>query len=247
MYAHMRRNTHSLCRLVFGLLPLTFVAVLAATVLTACHDTETYAEQKEKERKAINNFLSRDIAICTHEGDTAIHVGHINVISESQFYRQDSLTDVSKNEYVLFASTGVYMQIVRPGVGQKLQSGQTKRVIARYIEYNILADSLQSRSDILYYSTTPDIIDITNNYGTFTASFNIENGGGAMYRIYNNSTVVPSGWLVPFTYIRLGRQVNEGDQIAKVRLIVPHSQGQANAQSGVYPCFYEITFQEMRN
>jgi len=220
---------------------------LVTSVLVACDDNETYAEQKEKERKAINSFLNRDIAITTGDGDTAVYVGHINVISESQFLSQDSMTDISKNEYVLFASSGVYMQIVRKGVGAKLEHGESKRVIARYLEYNILSDTIQSRSDILYYSTTPDIIDITNNYGTFTASFNTENGGGAMYRIYSNSTVVPSGWLVPFTYIRLGRQVNEGDKIAKVRLIVPHSQGQANAQSGVYPCFYEITFQETRN
>ena len=243
MYAHMR--LHTTISRPAGLLILALV--LLSTAFTACSKGETYAEQKEKERKAINKFLNRDVAIVTNEGDTVIHVGHINVISESQFYRQDSLTDVSKNEYVLFAGTGVYMQIVRPGVGEKLQNGQTKRVISRYLEYNILTDTIQSRSDILYYSTTPDIIDITNNYGTFTASFNIENGGGAMYRIYGSSTVVPSGWLIPFTYIRLGRQINEGDKIAKVRLIVPHSQGQANAKSGVYPCFYEITFQETRN
>lgn len=243
MYAHMRH--HSTISRPVSLIILALA--LLATTFTACSKGETYADQKEKERKAINKFLNRDVAIVSNEGDTIIHVGHINVISESQFFRQDSLTDVSKNEYVLFAGTGVYMQIVRQGVGEKLQSGQTKRVISRYLEYNILTDTIQSRSDILYYSTTPDIIDITNNYGTFTASFNTENGGGAMYRIYGNSTVVPSGWLIPFTYIRIGRQMTANDQIAKVRLIVPHSQGQANAKSGVYPCFYEITFQEMRN
>lgn len=219
---------------------------MAALLLPSCNKGETYAEQKAKERKAINAFLGRDVAITTSDGDTAVHVGHINVISESQFYRQDSLTDVSRNEYVLFSGTGVYLQIVRQGAGERLQHGQTKRVIARYLEYNILTDSIQSRSDVLYYSTTPDIIDISNNYGTFTASFNTENGGGAFYRIYN-SAAVPNGWLVPFTFIRIGRQVNADDKIAKVRMIVPHSQGQANAQQGVYPCFYEISFQEMRD
>ncbi len=223
-----------------------FVVLAAALFATSCNNDETYADQKKKERKAINGFLSRDVAIRASDGDTIVHVGRINVISEDQFYRQDSTTDVSKNEYVLFSGTGIYMQIVRQGAGEKLAHGESKRVITRYIEYNILADTLQSRSDVLYYSTTPDIINITNSYGTFTASFNIENGGGAFYRIYN-STAVPQGWLVPFTYIRIGRQVTADDKIAKVRMIVPHSQGQANAQSGVYPCFYEITFQEMRN
>lgn len=221
----------------------TLAAVIAMSTV-ACSDTESYADQKEKERKAINSFLGRDVAIVNSNGDTLIHVGHINVITESQFLEQDSVTDLAKNEYVLFGGTGVYMQIVRKGVGPKLESGQSKRIITRYTEYNILADSLQTSNDILYFSTTPDIMDVTNSYGTFTASFNTENGGGAMYRTYG-STEVPSGWLVPFTYIHIGRQTSE-EGIAKVRLIVPHTQGQSYARNSVYPCFYEITYQETR-
>jgi hypothetical protein len=108
-----------------------------------------------------------------------------------------------------------------------------------------MGDSIQSRNDILYYSTTPDIIDISNNYGTFTATFNTDNGGGAMYRYYN-TTSVPAGWLIPFSYIRIGRQINEDDKIALVRLIVPHSQGHSQANQNVYPCFYQISFQQIR-
>ncbi|MCR5180808.1 MAG: DUF4827 domain-containing protein [Bacteroidaceae bacterium] len=224
---------------------IILLLVLTATVLSACSDDETYAEKKEKERDAIASFINRDVALM-YDGDTALYVGKINVISEDQFQAQDSTTNLERNEYVLFGNNGVYMQIVRKGVGEKLQSGQSKRVIARYLEFNILADSIQTRNDILYYSTTPDIIDITNSYGTFTASFNIDNGGGAMYRTYN-STSVPSGWLVPFTYINIGRQIYEDDEISKVRLIVPHSQGHSLANQYVYPCFYEITFQQMRD
>ena len=33
------------------------------------------------------------------------------------------------------------------------------------------------------------------------------------------------------------------DDIARVRLIVPHSQGQLEAIDRVYPCYYEITYQ----
>ena len=210
----------------------------------SCSKTETYAEQKEKERNAINSFLSSDVQIVNRNGDTLIHVGHINVITEEQFLAQDSTTDFSKNEYVLFGGTGVYMQIVRKGTGPKLESGQSKRIITRYTEFNILSDSLQTSNDVLYYSTTPDIMDVTNSYGTFTASFNLDNGGGAMYRTYG-STEVPSGWLVPLTYIRIGRQTS-AEGIAKVRLIVPHTQGQSYARQNVYPCFYEITYQETR-
>ena len=66
-----------------------------------------------------------------------------------------------------------------------------------------------------------------------------------MYMVYNK-TSVPSGWIVPLSYVNLGRQVSADEGIAKVRLIVPHSQGQTDATSNVYPCFYEITYQEMR-
>ena len=222
----------------------SFLILTAALLATAsCKSDETYAEQKEKERDAINNFVSRDVVIYDYDGNVMIDVGRINVISESQFEAQGNKTDVSKNEYVMFGNSGVYMQIVREGVGERLESGQSKQVIARYTEFNILRDSVQSSNETLYYSTTPDILDISNSYGTFTASFNIENGGGAMYRLYGN-TSVPKGWLIPFSYIRIGRQTSE-EQIAKVRLIVPHSQGQSDASSNVYPCFYQILFQEI--
>ena len=225
---------------------IPYILYLGAVLLlfSACRENESYAEQKEKERDAINNFISRDIAITDNDGDTLIHVGHINVISEEQFISQDSTTDVAKNEYVLFKSKGIYMQIVRKGVGPKLESGQSKRIITRYLEFNILTDSVLTSNDVLYFSTTPDIMEVTNSYGTFTASFNTENGGGAMYRAYG-STEVPAGWLVPLSYIHIGRQTS-AEGIAKVRLIVPHTQGQSYARQNVYPCFYEIKYQETR-
>ena len=54
-----------------------------ATLLQSCDDGETYAEMKEKERDAINRFIKNNSV-----------VGPINVITESQFYAQDSTTDV---------------------------------------------------------------------------------------------------------------------------------------------------------
>lgn len=216
---------------------ITFLCMIPA--LQGCNDEETYAEQREKEREAINAFLKRDVSIVL-EGDTLIHVGNINVISEEQFYLQDSITNIENNEYVVFENTGIYMQIVRKGVGSKLLNGQTKSIICRYVEYNILNDEVQSNSSTMY----PDIMDVTNTYGTFKGSFNTSiNGGGIMYNYYG-STVVPSGWLVPFTYIQIGRQVDDRE-ISKVRLIVPHAQGHSDASTNVYPCFYEITYQEM--
>lgn len=216
---------------------------LMLAVFGACNDGETYAEQKEKERDAIAAFLKRDAVVMESETDTLIHIGKINVISESQFYQQDSTTNVEKNEYVLFKGTGVYMQIVSKGPGEKLKSGETKRVYCRYTEYNIMADSLQTTNNSFYWEPRPDIIEASNTSGTISGSFVMgEAGWGAMYTSYGDKSV-PSGWLVPFTYINIGRQ-NTAQPIAKVRLIVPHSQGQKDASNRVYPCFYEISYQE---
>ena len=63
-----------------------------------------------------------------------------------------------------------------------------------------------------------------------------------MSMVYGNS--VPSGWLVPLSYINLGRPQNPTDEIAKVKLIVPHSQGQSYATQSVYPCYYIITYEK---
>jgi hypothetical protein len=63
-----------------------------------------------------------------------------------------------------------------------------------------------------------------------------------MYYVYG-SAQVPPGWLVPLTYINVGYPEKDGDEIAKVRLIVPHSQGHTMASSNVTPYFYEITYQ----
>ncbi|MEE0805787.1 MAG: DUF4827 family protein [Prevotellamassilia sp.] len=47
---------------------------------------------------------------------------------------------------------------------------------------------------------------------------------------------------MPLQFIKLGRQSSEDGEVAKVRLIVPSSEGQRDAMNGVYPCFYEITY-----
>ncbi len=185
----------------------------------ACDDGETYADMKEKERKAIEAYIKS-------EG--------IKVISLEQFYAQDSTTDVSRNEYVLFKDNGVYMQIVRKGEGSPIADGERAEVIARYYEVNIKeGDTLTGN---LYDASNPDLLTIENKSGTYSGSFTL----GYMYSAYGSS--VPSGWLVPMPYLNIGRK----EPIAKVRLIVPHSEGQSTATSYVYPCFYEITYRKGR-
>ena len=206
---------------------ITLLAVLLCCIATlfSCKDSDTYADQKERERSAISKYI-RD--------------NNIKVISEEEFLAKDTVTDVSKNEYVLFTNTGVYMQIVNRGVGEILKHNENTNVLCRYKEINLLTDSLQSSTIDMAFASLVDKMTVRRYYSTYTASF--DHSSSLMARIYN-STSVPNGWLVPLAYIKLGRLVNDTDNLAKVNLIVPHSEGQANASQRVYPCFYTITYQ----
>ena len=122
---------------------------------------------------------------------------------------------------------------------QKLKNGESGDVLCRYSEWNINGDSLQTFNDGTFSKTLSyDKFTVRNVSGSFTATFVF----GVMANTYG-STQVPTGWLVPLTYINLGRPENENEKIARVKIIVPHNQGQAYATSNVYACFYDITYQ----
>ena len=205
-----------------------FVVILLAAiaVLASCNDYETYGDMKEKERNAINKFIA----------DSSI-----TVISEETFVQQGYKTDLSRNEFVKLDKSGVYMQIVRNGCGTKLQNGETANVVCRCSEYNISSDSLCVVTNVSYQAGSPDIMRVSCTSGTFTASFT-KSIAYNMYYVYA-SAQVPAGWLVPLTYVCIGYPEKEGDEIAMVRLIVPHSQGHTTASSTVTPYYYELTYQ----
>ena len=167
-------------------LSMLLLALVGAVVFTSCSDSETYADQKKKERSAINSYIAKN---------------GIKVISEDEFFK-DSLTDTTKNEFVLFESSGVYMQIIRKGCGEKIKDGENATVLCRFTERNLLTDSLQLSNDIISYASLVDKMNVKRNSGTFTASFDASSS--VMYSVYG-STSVPSGWLVPLAYIKLGR------------------------------------------
>lgn len=218
--------------------------LLAATFLfTACDDDDTYADRRKREERQIRSFLTSGTKVTDDDsGQTILDVpGNIKVISETEFYENDSTTDVSQNEYVYFKGSGVYMQIVREGVGEKLQDGDRTTLLTRFIEFNIAADSITCSNRSLTYETVPDVMTVSNTSGTFTASF----ASGVLSSVYGSKSV-PSGWLLPLTFIRVGRQDSENAEIALVRLIVPSTEGQIDASTNVYPCFYEISYQRGR-
>lgn len=210
---------------------LAFGALIMVLMAASCSHTVTYADQKKREVSAINRYLADST---------------VSVISEAQFYANDCKTDVSKNEFVLFESNGIYMQIVRQGGGEKLKTGETATVLCRFTEWNLMTDSVTLSNNVLYYASIVDKMTVKNTLGTFTASF--DSSSSLMYSTYgqsSGSTAVPSGWLVPFTFINLGREM-KGEEVAKVKLIVPHSEGHLYASQNVTPYLYEITYQRGR-
>ncbi len=188
--------------------------------LVGCNDYETYGDQKEKERKAIRQFLA----------DSAF-----TVISEQQFHEQGDVTDVSKREFVYMNDNGVYMQIVHKGCGTPIADGENSDLLVRFVEVCLL-DSTVFYNDVNPYDV--DVMNVKRTGNSFTASFT----SGSWLSVYQSETV-PAGLIVPLPYLNMGRPRSADDHIAKVRLIVPHTQGNSNASYYVYPYYYEISFQ----
>ena len=188
-----------------------FLALMALCIgFQACDDTKTYAEMLEDEDNAIEAFI-RD--------------SNITVISQSQFYAQDSTTDPAKNEFVQLAS-GVYMQILDKGVEDKSDTVKNNDLIlVRFMEYSLLdKDTTLSNLSIPYMvDEFKYTVSSSSIAGIFTQ--------GLMYSWYDY-TAVPAGWLVPLPYVR---------DRAHVRLIVPSKMGHQGAMQYVYPYYYDIT------
>lgn len=213
-------------------LAIALMALMGFVFMASCSNDETYAEQRERENAAIAKFIS----------DSAV-----TVISEEQFFKQDSTTDVSKNEYVLLESSGVYLQIIDKGCGEKIKNGETTTVLCRFTERNILTDSLTLTNNSLYFSAIVDKMYVSNSYGTYQGAF--DTSSSVMYQVYgksSSSTAVPSGWLTPFPYIKVGRKEKASDRLAHVKMIVPSTKGTLNASTNVYPCLYDITYERGR-
>lgn len=87
---------------------INFLLAVLAVVLafSSCSKSETYADQLERENDAIHAFIVKK---------------GINVITEAQFTKQGNTTDTTKNQYVLFPNTGIYMQIVEKGTGEVIK------------------------------------------------------------------------------------------------------------------------------
>ena len=198
---------------------------LLAMLFVACDDGVSYSEMKDRERDAINDFIMS-------EG--------ISVISKSEFIKQDSITNIDNNEYVLLDN--VYVQFVKnPNprrseygnvAAKKIADGTSMNLLIKYTEYAIMDEETFSSN---HDKAAPDEMTVVNDGGNYSASF----ASGVMHDTYG-TTAVPTGWLVAMPYLYFTRsQAN----LAEINIIVPHTEGTSMAATYVYPCFYNIKFQ----
>ena len=101
---------------------VAIIAFAAVFSFAACSDNETYADLRNRELDSIAAFLKNE---------------NITVISEDEFTKRfkegKTLTEHTngKNEYVLFNSNGVYMQVLEQGCGDFIKSGEIGRASCR--------------------------------------------------------------------------------------------------------------------
>ena len=203
---------------------------LLLTGIASCSDGETYQEKRDKEISAINSYIAEK---------------NVKVISEDQFFAQDSMTDVSKNEFVRFNKDGIYMQIIRKGEGptmvelakERKDSTVTRPILCKFLEYDIQGGDTTNTNLTIYKDMTSKIDKMMCTYDHYSRSYTASFTEGEMKTAYGS--VVPAGWLKPLDFIRLTK--TDGEE-AKVRLIVPHSSGTSNASGHVQPFYYEISY-----
>lgn len=222
-----------------------FYLLFISCVLQGCNKGITYADQKENEKDDIQSWILK------HD---------YKIISEEQFYKQDSLTN--ENEFVLLKESGIYMNIIQRGKGKRILDDGRYTIISRYLEialsdienFFVTGDTLSGNMKLRnypvfgpenwglpQYMAQPDNYILTIDKNNYKASFK-ENS--MMAYVYKTASV-PSGWLIPLRFLKPASSIPTlpSEDIARVKLIVPHSQGSAQAMKYVYPCLYEITYQ----
>lgn len=142
------------------------------------------------------------------------------------------------------------MHVDNRGPGKEVLGDGAYEMVARFVEI-----ALQTRSDLGFtagdtllanfhvsnpsYTIKGEDFKLTISGESYSASFT-RNDSYSMYGMYGTQSV-PSGWLIPFRYLTPG-YTTSSEKIARVKLIVPHSQGTSSATQSVYPCFYELTY-----
>ena len=174
---------------------VSVLSLLCLALLVACNDYETYGEKKDKERDAINQFIS-DLSIV--------------VINEAQFHSQDNTTNLERNEFVYLDNSGVYMQIVRRGCGTPLADGENTVLLVRFME-QCIQDTLAIYNDV--DALSPDYMTVSRSGSTYSGTFTSGRWYNAYASSYSGTASVPNGLLVAFPYINVGRPRTADEEI----------------------------------
>lgn len=220
-----------------NLLYIVLVA-FAGLAMGSCDDYETYSEKRDRELNNIDAFIASP-----SYGE--IKGKPIKVISESEFLAHDTVTDCTKNEFVLLEASGVYMQIVSRGCGSVLKDGESATVLCRFTEYNMNTGENRMTNDSCLYQPYYEKFNVRNVSGSMYGTAEKKEYGTG-YQGFMGAYMqggIPEGWLVPLRYIKIGRPSKADDEIAKLRLIVPHDKTHSDANNKTYACYYEITYQ----
>ena len=206
-----------------------FLSLLAAGgIFQACDDSKTYAEMLEDEKNAVNKFIKDK---------------RIQIISQDEFEKNDTVTDLIRNEYVAL-SDGVYMQIVDRGSAENKTDtfANNNEICVRYIEEDIMTRDttcfnvfLEEWGDANQLYTNPAVFRYVAEgsyvYGTFIQM-------DYTWMITYQSTAVPAGRLLALPFVR---------NYAHVRLIVPSKVGHSSAQQYVNPYYYDtVSYTHLR-
>lgn len=191
---------------------LALLSVLALLIsFASCSKHKTYAERLAEEKKAIDKYIKAK---------------NIKVISYSDFLVKDSVTDVTKNEYVEL-QTGLYLQIINKGSILHTDTFKSRdEITVRFDEFDIKNKWFTSASNTtqpLYVDAFIYTNDGNNVKGVFLGNSN-------MAKIYN-SKAVPLGWVIPLIFLRYNAHIN---------LIVTSKLGHDVAKQQVAPYAYEI-------
>lgn len=178
-----------------------FFSVIAVVLLvSSCSKSETYSDKLKNERKEIKKFLDANgfVVIGSYPTD--------KVFEKNEFYRDPE--------------TGVYINVVDSGNGNRAKSEDLPKVTYRF-----------SKTYPLPASATDTV---SNNDAAGTQPMSFTYGRSATYTYSANSNVLEyfylsEGVTVPLKYV---------GENAVVRIIVPFSKGSTYQQNYSYKAVY---------
>lgn len=179
-----------------------FISIITTLLIVgaACNG-DSYQKRLDKQKKAIENFLA----------DKGIEV----------LKEYPSNHKFGKNQYYLEGSTGVYLQVVEPGL---LDEAPT---VEERLEIKMRFDSVYAMVENKWY------VGNTDNYST---PITFEYGDAATYSMGKKGTDYEKYYMSPACVLPLQKGVGKK---AVVNLIVPFANGSSYQTSYYEPFFYE--------